>query len=314
VVRQENEMRILAVDDDVDFLAVLRAKVGELGVKKIVCATNARDAFRAIASDTFGFDCILLDIKMPDMDGVELCRRIRCIEKCRSVPIIMLTSLGNRDWIFSAFEAGATDYVTKPLDTIELAARLISSAKMNALRKSGQLPSELGAETALDVPVSVLVDQVPNVMNFLNLQNMVFQLGRLDLLFLNCFAISFLGFRSVRYYSDQDEFVGIVNDIAELIQDSCNAKNLSLSYSEDGVFVGVGEFSHRNAAIKIRKQLNDQLVKRPPRYIDGQPVPLEFEILTGSRLALQGPRAAVDTIIALEDTALAYVSRFKEAV
>lgn len=307
-------MRILAVDDDVDFLAVLSAKVNELGVKKIVCVTSAREAFGVISADTLGFDCILLDIQMPDMDGVELCRCIRRIETCRSVPIIMLTSRGNRDWIFSAFEAGATDYVTKPLDTFELAARLSSSARMTALQQSTQMTGELGDETALDVPISLIVDQVPNVMNFLNLQNMVFQLSRLDILFLNCFTISFLGFRSVRYYSDKEEFVDILRHIAGLIQNSCDAKNLSLSYSEDGVFVGVGEFSHRNAAIKLRKCLNDQLAKKPPRYIDGQLVPLEFEVLTGPRLALQGPRAAVDTIVALEGAALAYVGRFKEAV
>lgn len=307
-------MRILAVDDDVDFLLVLRAELSNLGVRKIVLTTNARDALRAIASDIFGFDCILLDIQMPDMDGVELCRRIRCIKKCRSVPIIMLTSLSNRDCIFGAFKVGANDYITKPFDTIELAARLRSSTKMNVLQQSIQITGELSEETALDVPVSVLVDQVPNVMGFLSLQNMVFQLGRLDLLFLNCFAISFVGFRSIRYYSNQDEFVGILKHISGLIQDSCDSKNLLLSYSGDGVFVGVGEFPHKNMAINIRKQLNDNLIKRPLKCINGQSVSLEFAVLTDSLLALKGSEAAVDTITALEDTALAYVSRFKKAV
>jgi PleD family two-component response regulator len=75
---------------------------------------------------------MLLDIVMPEIDGIEACARIRSDQRYSSVPIIMVTSLGDTDSLANAFVAGATDYITKPLNRVELLARVRSALKLKA--------------------------------------------------------------------------------------------------------------------------------------------------------------------------------------
>jgi CheY-like chemotaxis protein len=81
-----------------------------------------------------GFDCFILDVQMPGMDGIELCGQIRAIEVYKDTPIIMNTAVADRDYIDAAFAAGATDYLTKPVDEVEVKARLgvIENSSPNA--------------------------------------------------------------------------------------------------------------------------------------------------------------------------------------
>lgn len=76
------------------------------------------------------FDVVLLDIVMPDMDGVETCARIRNDQRFADLPIIMVTSLDDMNSLSNAFVAGATDYVTKPINRIELIARVRSALRL----------------------------------------------------------------------------------------------------------------------------------------------------------------------------------------
>ena len=65
-------------------------------------------------------DLILLDVMMPEMDGIEMCRRLREDERTAEVPVIMVTTRGEPEQVEEAFLAGCTDYVTKPIDKFEL--------------------------------------------------------------------------------------------------------------------------------------------------------------------------------------------------
>ena len=64
--------------------------------------------------------CILLDIRMPGTNGVELCRQIRAIPGHKRTPIMMITAMTDRAYIDEAFAAGASDYLTKPIDAYQL--------------------------------------------------------------------------------------------------------------------------------------------------------------------------------------------------
>src|SRR5215472_18737632 len=75
-------------------------------------------------------DIVLLDIVMPEMDGVECSARIRNDPRYGDMPIIMVTSLDDMGSLSNAFVAGATDYITKPINRIELAARVRSALKL----------------------------------------------------------------------------------------------------------------------------------------------------------------------------------------
>ena len=75
-------------------------------------------------------DLVLLDINLPDLDGIEVCRRIKSGEDTRDIPVVMVTADSSENGLAAAFDAGAWDYVTKPLKKIELITRLGSVVKL----------------------------------------------------------------------------------------------------------------------------------------------------------------------------------------
>jgi len=80
-------------------------------------------------------DLILLDIMMPEMDGYEVCRRLRANEKTRDVPVIFLTAKTQKDDIVKGFEAGGQDYLTKPFDARELMVRVKTQLELKSQRE-----------------------------------------------------------------------------------------------------------------------------------------------------------------------------------
>ena len=142
-------MRILAVDDDTHILEVLEAVLLDSGYQEVVTTASPLDALRIATNSTEIFDCLLLDIQMPEMDGIALCRRMRMIRGYEEIPIVMLTAMTEREYVARAFEAGATDYLTKPFDVLEIGARLRVASK---LRQAQAAPGHLGRNRATNPP------------------------------------------------------------------------------------------------------------------------------------------------------------------
>ena len=91
-------------------------------------------ALREINGRISKFDIILLDIMMPEMDGITLCQKIRTNPRYRETPIVMLTAKSERESIKGAFAAGATDFISKPFDIHEVSARVRVVNKLNSTR------------------------------------------------------------------------------------------------------------------------------------------------------------------------------------
>jgi len=167
-------MKILAVDDDQSIVEILELALISMGHEEVQTARCAATALDIIDITREPFDCILLDIQMPKTDGVELCAMIRDIPGYRKIPIIMLTAMSDRKYIDRAFVAGATDYITKPFEAIELntrlavAERLTNEIRVNAQNSSklDQMTEELVYEPAVNLEDSFDVDDVPGYMNF----------------------------------------------------------------------------------------------------------------------------------------------------
>ncbi len=142
----ERAMKILAVDDDAFILELIPKIAAKVGCPDITTASSGTDALALLEESSVPFDCLLLDINMPGMDGIELCARIRNMSAYRDTPIIVLTAMTDMDHLDRAFLAGASDYTTKPFDIIEFGDRLqIAQARTMAKHAGVQVTDVVGA-------------------------------------------------------------------------------------------------------------------------------------------------------------------------
>lgn len=130
-------MRILVVDDSEDWRDLTEAALLAAGYEHITTAESADDAYGKLgvgnaANGGAATDLIVLDVVMPEVDGIEACARIRGDQRYVDVPVIMVTAANDMDSLSSAFVAGATDYITKPFNRVELLARVRSALKIKA--------------------------------------------------------------------------------------------------------------------------------------------------------------------------------------
>ncbi|MBK4718560.1 fused response regulator/phosphatase [Azospirillum sp. YIM DDC1] len=114
--------RVLVVDDNRVNRHLLQALLERGGVTRIDMAEDGNDALARL--DAFRPDLILLDLMMPNLDGFEMCRRLRAIPAWKDLPVLVQSSLNRAEDRAKAFAAGATDYVTKPINAVELLARV----------------------------------------------------------------------------------------------------------------------------------------------------------------------------------------------
>ena len=140
-------MSILVVDDMPDFRQIMQAVLENAGYNDVITAGSTQEAFAilGLADPTLptpSVDVILLDIKMPEMDGVEACQRIKSESKLRDIPVIMVTGVAAEERLEQAFSAGATDYILKPTSPAEMIARIGSALELKQemeRRKSGHV-------------------------------------------------------------------------------------------------------------------------------------------------------------------------------
>lgn len=121
-------MKLLIVEDEPNLLSVLRKGLSEKN-HEVSAALDGTTALEMLANNTY--DVVVLDVMLPDINGIEICRRIRTAGNY--VPILMLTALNSSDNIVNGLNSGADDYMAKPFKFTELEARI------NALaRRAGQ--------------------------------------------------------------------------------------------------------------------------------------------------------------------------------
>lgn len=112
--------RVLIVDDDPAARLLGVAVLADTRVADVTLAASGAEALALAKAPDARFDAVLIDIMMPRMDGIELCRHLRALPATQSVPLIMLTARGDLVHLSRAFAAGADDYLVKPFKAAEL--------------------------------------------------------------------------------------------------------------------------------------------------------------------------------------------------
>lgn len=155
--------RVLVVDDIEANRRLIQAKL-EARYYSVELADSGQAAIDCVLADQP--DIVLLDVMMPGMDGYEVCRRLKSNPLTRHIPIVMLTALTDRDDRLRGLEAGADDFLSKPVDDFALFARLEALSRYNAVADelrmrdaaNPHLPKLTDAElNTLNKPASVLV-------------------------------------------------------------------------------------------------------------------------------------------------------------
>lgn len=123
--------KILVVDDVRENVELLASMLEGKGYR-VVTTTNGEEALEKVAQDQP--DLILLDIMMPGTDGFEVCRRLKADPKTESIPIIMVTVLDELEDIEKGVEVGTDDFLTKPVNRLELLTRVKSLLRVRHLK------------------------------------------------------------------------------------------------------------------------------------------------------------------------------------
>lgn len=219
---------ILIVEDDLD-LSEMVSSYFRVQNYDVLTAAWGEEALQL--ADDNPLDLIMLDIRLPDIDGFELCRRLRASRRTQDTPIIFLTEKRDRVDKLQGLELGVVDYITKPFDIQELRLRVrnaISRAQMPAANNpvtdlpEGELVNEKLAVLMASSNWAILEVSINNLGNFRELYGFV---AADDVLR----AITLMVRNAVREYGKEDDFVGHLtqesfviltnSDAAEDIQD-----------------------------------------------------------------------------------------------
>jgi two-component system phosphate regulon response regulator PhoB len=129
-----SRQKIIAIEDESDILEVIEYNLKKEGYE-VAGVEDGEDGLELVRSKVP--DLVLLDLMLPGMDGLEVCRRIRYDPRTRHIPIVMLTAKGEESDIVTGLEVGADDYIAKPFAPREMVARVRA-----VLRRSRQRSDE----------------------------------------------------------------------------------------------------------------------------------------------------------------------------
>ncbi|MBV7407491.1 PleD family two-component system response regulator [Maritimibacter sp. DP1N21-5] len=256
-------MRMLVVDDDTVMLALLQEIIKATTNYEVMTASSAEDALAIVDdSDDEPFDCFMLDIQMPGMNGVELCRALRKSGKFPFTPIVMLTAMHEKRDVDLAFSAGATDYITKPFEIHEIKTRLD-----HAQRRVAQLKAARGADDSVQaVPNYGLFDNVPifdvdDVVDYAALENYLPSLPKESRNASVVLGVQIRSIESLHSEATGLQFSGLIEDTAEALSDALRDYSCLIAYAGNGTFVVVFDGHVPNRGL-LADQVNLALQKQ----------------------------------------------------
>ena len=120
-------MTIMIVDDSSAIRSIIKAILNEAGYSDLLFAESGEELFEQLNTK---IDLIILDIILPNINGIDICRTLKSKKGFKDIPVVMVTALTETEPLEQAFAAGAIDYITKPINKVELLARINSILKL----------------------------------------------------------------------------------------------------------------------------------------------------------------------------------------
>ncbi|MBL4767596.1 MAG: response regulator [Rhodobacteraceae bacterium] len=262
------KFRVLVVDDEPSILELLKMALAALDNYDVSIASSAEKALKTIERQSPQFDCLLLDIQMPETNGIQLLKQIRAIPEYADTPAIMLTAMSDRKYVDEAFLAGATDYVTKPFDLLELRSRMTAAYRLSQerqkVRKGIEVATQLRDELAYNQEFSfddpVTIEGIDRFLRYTEFDNYIKQLSRGRLF--NSHATA-LKLQDAEFFFDSKscgDFKHALEDIAVALAKTTKKSGSMLSYRGNGVFLAVTHGNTNFAHFPDEESLN-QLIE-----------------------------------------------------
>lgn len=238
------QMKVLAVDDDPVFLDLLLTMLAAEGFFDVATASSGAAALKLLDESAIPFDCLLLDIQMPGVSGVELCGMARKHKNYRHTPIVMITAMSGKRFIDDAFGAGATDYMAKPLDRHDLKARMGMVTQLLTERRNAELAVQAGLAGISPIPdfdfaKPMLINGVDRAIELLALENYLLMLAKSRLHSVTAIGIQIENARFLYDTTDNGNFVNILGDVANALFSALKVEDVLVSYVGSGCFVCV---------------------------------------------------------------------------
>lgn len=261
-------MKILAVDDDPIILELLSEFFNALGSHDLTTALSGREALQLIDQNAAApFDCFLLDIQMPQMDGLQLARHVRHTATYATAPILILTAMSEKRDIDGAFAAGATDYITKPFDLTELQMRvklvelLVQSRKSKTVHDfaSSTLLAGTNSPDYADLNEPFDLQDAKNVIAYNSMTNYVAQLSRSSLFGSTVFAFTL---RKAEMHCENlsgVEFKSLIEDVAKAVSNSLLDNQFLMTYAGGGTYLCITGRGWRPDMTHLMDQINLRL-------------------------------------------------------
>ncbi len=293
-------MKIIAVDDDGISLELLNECLTGGGYEHVTLMSSPLKALKAIQNTAIAYDCILLDVEMPEKDGIQLCADIRRLERYRNTPILMITKYKDHAAVEQAFANGATDYITKPFEFFEVLARIRVAGRLIQERQAAidsyiavqGLAGERAARTehsttwqpespANAEPLKLASEKLLSLSVF---QNYLEQVTRADACKINLMAIKIRNIEQIFASTTAVEFVGFLETTAAVISDEFKPEKAFLTHMGNGIFMCAvrGVYDHASTATEaaILRRLAKQKL---PRVCQNE---ILMEIIIGNPLTL----------------------------
>lgn len=237
------DMNILLVDDDDVSLGILSEMLKAIGFSKITSCLSGYEAERAIAKAQTPFDCMFLDIQMPDYDGIQLAGAVRKLAAYKDTPIIMVTAMTDRNHISRAFSAGANDYITKPLAVGDLEARIRAA-------EAAFCQTSLANKSTSSDPVQLILDQadsditdtvqvIGGIVTKAAIENYLRQIERGGIFATNFIAVKIRQYEQWSVCSDPAITRTVLAKVSDALLVGLNDRHAFVAYVGDGVFACV---------------------------------------------------------------------------